>query len=92
MPALRAAKRTASQMHLRGERRVGAPAVLVSGEEIGLRPHPAVVLAQRREQRRTEGDLAIVAALAALDADHHALAVDVADLQLSSSLRRRPAP
>ena len=82
MPAVLAAKRTASQMHFGRQRLVGAPAVLLSREEVRLRPHPPVVLAQRREQRRAQGHLAPVAALPALDADHHALAVDVRDFQL----------
>ena len=53
------------------------------GEEIGPRSHPAVVLTQRGEQRRTEGDLAIATALALLDPEHHALAIDVADFELA---------
>ncbi len=48
-----------------------------------LRPHPAVVRAQRGEERRTERHLAIDAPFAALDADHHAWTVDVADLQVT---------
>ena len=63
--------------------RIGPPAVVRPREEIGLRSHPAVVLAQRGEQRRTEGNLAIAAALALLDAEHHALAIDVADFELA---------
>ena len=82
MPAACAAKRTASQMHLGGERLVGPPAALRAREEVRLRAHPAVVLAQGGEQCRAERDLAFVAALAALDPQDHALAIDVADLQL----------
>src|SRR5262245_49869195 len=67
---------------LGGERTVGAPAVLLSWEQVRSRAHPAVVLAQRDEQRRTERDFAAVAAFATLDADHHALAIDVRDLEL----------
>ena len=37
--------------------------------------------AQQREQMRRQHDVAVFAALALLDADDHALAVDVADLQ-----------
>ena len=37
--------------HLRGDRRIGSPAVMRAGEQIRPRPHPAVVLTQRREQR-----------------------------------------
>ena len=69
--------------HFRRDGRIGAPAMVRPGKEIGLRSHPAVVLAQRGEQRRTERDLAIATALALLDAEHHALAVDVADFQLA---------
>ena len=83
IPAFRAARRTASQITFVV---IGASARqpwCVPGKEVGLRPHPAVVLAQRREQRGTEGDLAIAAALALLDAEHHALAIDVADFELT---------
>ena len=69
--------------HLRGDRRISPPAVVRPREEIGARSHPAVVLAQRREQRWTEGDLAIAAALALLDPEHHALAIDVTDFELA---------
>ena len=69
--------------HLRGDRGIGTPAVARPGKEIGLRSHPAVVLTQRGEERGTEGDLAIAAALALLDAEHHALAIDVADFELA---------
>src|SRR5919197_3601918 len=65
------------------DRCVGPPAFARTGEEIGLRPHPAVVLAQGREERRTEGDVAIAAALALVDPEHHALAIDVAHLQMT---------
>src|SRR5262252_1247208 len=69
--------------HLRGDRGVGSPAVARPREEIGLRTHPAVVLTQGREERRTEGDLAIAAALALVDAEHHPLAIDVVHLQMT---------
>lgn len=52
-------------------------------KEIGLRPHPAVVLTQGGQERGTEGNLAIAAALALLDSEHHPLTVDVADLQVA---------
>ena len=69
--------------HLRRDRRIGPPAVARPREEVGLRSHPAVVLTQGREECGTEGDLAIAAALALLDAEHHALAIDVADFELT---------
>ena len=83
IPALRAARRTASQITFDVIGRVGTPAVVRPGEEIGPRPHPAVVLTQGGEERRAEGDLAIAPALALLDPEHHALAIDVADFQLA---------
>src|SRR5262249_23317709 len=49
----------------------------------GLRPHPAVVLTEGGEERRAEGNIAIPSALALLDPQHHPLAIDVADLQLT---------
>src|SRR2546425_2532242 len=69
--------------HPARDRRVCPPAVARTREEIGLRPHPAVVLTQGGEERWTEGDLAIATALALLDQEHHPLAIDVADLQLT---------
>jgi hypothetical protein len=62
---------------------IGTPAVTCPRKEIGLRSHPPVVLTQRGEQRRTEGDLAIATALALLDAEHHPLTIDVADFELT---------
>ena len=67
----------------RRDRRVGAPALARARKEIRLRAHPPVVLAQSREQGRAERNLAIVAALPPFDAQHHPLAVDVADLEVA---------
>ena len=83
IPAFRAARRTASQITFVVIGAVGPPAVVRPRKEIGPRPHPAVVLAQRGEERGTERNLAIAAALALLDAEHHALAIDVADFELA---------
>src|SRR5687768_445351 len=69
--------------HLARDRRVGPPAVARTREEIGLRPHPAVVLTQGGQERGTERDLAIAAALALIDPEHHPLAIDVAHLQMA---------
>jgi hypothetical protein len=69
--------------HLRGDRGIGTPTVARSRKEIGLRSHPSVVLPERGEERRTQGNLAIAAALALLDAEHHALTVDVTDSELA---------
>jgi hypothetical protein len=55
----------------------------VPGEEIGPGPHPPVILAERGEECRTEGDLTVAAALALLHAEHHAPAIDIADFQLT---------
>ena len=76
--------------HLRGDRRIGTPAVARPGKEIGPRPHPAVVLAQGREERGTERDLAIATALALFDAEHHPLAIDVAHFQLAGFAAAEP--
>jgi hypothetical protein len=64
------------------ERLVGEPAVLPPREEVRLRTYLAVVLPQGCQQRGAEGHFARVATLPALNANHHALAVDVGDLQL----------
>jgi hypothetical protein len=42
-----------------------------------------VVLAQGPEERRTKGNLAIAAALALVDPEHHPLAIDVAHFQMT---------
>ena len=46
-----------------------------------LGPHPAVVFAQRAEQLFTQGNFSVNAALALYNAKHHALAVNVSDLE-----------
>jgi len=69
--------------HLRRDRRIGTPAVTRPRKEIGLRSHPPVVLPERGEERGTQGNLAIAAALALLDAQHHALTIDVTDSELA---------
>ena len=83
IPAFCAARRTASQITFVV---IGASArqpLRVPGKRIGLRSHPAVVLTEGSEERGTQGDLAIAAAFALLDAEHHALAIDVADFELA---------
>src|SRR5262245_6114425 len=69
--------------HLRRDRGIGPPAVTRPWKEISLRSHPLVVLAKRREEGGTQGNLAIAAALALLDAQHHALTIDVTDSELA---------
>src|SRR5262245_51905546 len=45
--------------HFRRDGAISAPAVMRPRKQIGLRPHPAVVVAQRREERGTEWHFAI---------------------------------
>src|ERR1019366_6322241 len=58
------------------------PAVAGKQPLLRLAPESAPVSAQRIEQLRAEHDIAVLAALALPDMDHHPLAVDVADLQV----------
>src|SRR4051794_27397418 len=60
---------------------VGSPAL--AGKQIHLRFLPAPVLAQGIEQRRAEGNIAVLAALALADVDHPALAVDIGHLEMT---------
>ena len=69
--------------HLAGDGLVGTRAIHRAGKQMGLRPHPAVILAQRPEQIGTERHVTIFAALALADVDEHALAVDVFDLEVA---------
>jgi hypothetical protein len=78
--------------HLRRDRGIGTPAVVRPRKEIGLRSHPPVVLTECGEERGTEGDLAVAAALALLDAEHHALAIDVADFELARFVAAQAGP
>ena len=71
-------RRQASQRTFGRDGLVGAPAVDGAGKQPRLRPHPAVVHAQRREQRRAERHVAIASALPVLNVNQHAPAVDVA--------------
>jgi len=67
---------------LRGNRMIGSvPAVAREQPDIGFTPQAPEVLAQGFEQIPAEHDIAIFAALAALDVDHVARTVDVGDLQ-----------
>jgi hypothetical protein len=69
--------------HFRGDRGIGPPAVTRPRKEIGLRSHPPVVLTERSQERGTQRNLAIPSALALLDAEHHALTIDVTDSELA---------
>ena len=63
--------------------------VAVAGKQpgAGFSPQPMPMCTQFIEQLGTEHDITIPASLAALDVNHHALAVDVADLQARRSPR-----
>src|SRR5215472_18597087 len=51
--------------------------------EFGLALESAEVVAQGFQQRSTEHDIAILATFSPADVDHHAVAVDIGDLQLA---------
>ena len=83
------------------------PAELAGGERIDRllareqpaagQHHPVVAPgpppgAQQIEQEGRQHGIAVLAPLALLDADHLALAVDVAELSETTSEARRPAP
>ena len=71
--------------HLGGDRiTCGVPAVAGKESLLWLAPESAPVCAQFFEELRAEHDIAIPAALALSDMNHHPLAVDVADLQVGS--------
>src|SRR5512142_243488 len=67
--------------HLVGDRLIRTAPRATTGEQIHLWFTPAPVLAQGFQQRRTQRQVAALAALASLDTEDHALAVNVADLQ-----------
>src|ERR1700735_184043 len=78
---------------------VGNGSVLIAsltdaaGKKINPRLLPSPILTQRFQQRRAEWQISTVAALAALDPNHHAPAVDISHLGaptlLSPGCRRR---
>ena len=57
------------------------PAVTGKQPILRLAPETSPVDPQLLEQLRAEHDIAVLAALALVDVNHHPLAVDVADLQ-----------
>src|ERR1700679_3339923 len=61
----------------------GVPAVTGKQPLLRLAPETSPVHAKFLEQLRAEHDIAVLAALALSDMDHHPLAVDVTDLQVS---------
>jgi len=56
----------------------------IAGKEpvTGFSPQPTPMLAQFFEQLGAEHDIAVFAALSCADMNHHALAVDIAELQV----------
>ena len=54
---------------------------VAAGEQPMRRPRQPPVVAQDAEQLRRQHDIAVLAALALLDADHHPAAVDVGELE-----------
>jgi hypothetical protein len=55
--------------------------LVAARKQPSLRPSQPPICAQNPQQLRREHDVAILAALALLDPDHHSLAVDVGDLE-----------
>src|SRR5450631_1768765 len=65
------------------DRHIGSPAIDHTRKEEGLRLHPSPVTAQLFQQRRAKRHIPVAPALAQVDMNHHALAVDVCGLQLA---------
>src|SRR5215469_451527 len=81
MPAAWAAWRQALPDDIGRDRYVGTAVMHSSGEEVGLRFHPAPIDSKGFEQYRTQWYFTIMATLSLVNADHHALAVNVGDLE-----------
>ena len=81
MLALGAACRQANQTHIGSDGDVGAHSLHGARKQEGGGPHPAKVDAQSLEQLGAQRNLAVAAALALVNANHHALTVDVLYLQ-----------
>jgi hypothetical protein len=58
------------------------PTIVGKEPVAGFSPRPMPVLAQFFEQLGAEQNIAVFAALSSADMNHHALAVDIADLQV----------
>jgi len=69
--------------NLLGNRYVGPPVVDCPGKKVSSRFHPAPILAQGVEQLRGQQDVAVAATLALANMNHHAFAVDLADLEVA---------
>ena len=68
-------------VNVRGSRaRHHRPAAEITGEQPVPGTMPAPVLAKFLEQPRREGDVAVLIALALIDAQTHAFGVDIAEL------------
>src|SRR5215204_4880258 len=64
-----------------GDGDVGSPALLIPGEQPGLRLHPAPVLTEGFEQSGAQRHIAVASTFTVPDVDYVAGAVDVADFQ-----------
>src|SRR4029077_2247072 len=54
---------------------------VLAGKQPSLRPRDAIPVAQKFKQRRRKHRIAILATLALFDTQHHALGIDIGDLQ-----------
>jgi hypothetical protein len=50
----------------------------------------APILAQQMKSRLRQRDIAVLGALAAVDMDHHALAVDIGDFAMEAFVKPQP--
>src|ERR1019366_807682 len=68
---------------LRSNGHVCPPVVHRAWEQIGLGFHPAPVLTQSLQQLGAQENIAVAAALALVDTNDHAFAVDIGDLEMA---------
>ncbi len=83
MPACLAASAIAAQTIFFSDGHISPPICSPYWEQVGLRLHPAPVLAQSVQKLGGQQNIAIAAALALMDMNDHARAVDVGDLQMT---------
>ena len=83
MPACLAASCHSRPDDLLSDRHIGPPVVHHAWEQVGLGLHPAPVLSQSLQKLGSQQNIAIAAALALMDMNDHAFAVDVGDLQVT---------
>ncbi len=85
MPVLESCPASRTPAHvpdrLVGDRLLDSAMAAAAREQIDSGPLGAPVRAQRIEQPGTEHDVTVLAPLAAVDMDDHALAIDIADLE-----------